>query len=203
MCRLASCGSPTWPSQCACVRGVAAGSWELCCWRVLYAWAANSQVHFTPRRWVQLKADSSVGDTPAAGDSGSGAPALTSAWPHERMCHTLTPLADGRALLLGGRWRDGICDDAWWLAPVGGQRGWGGAVTHGAAVRPLRACGWCLCSACICHVDTPPPFPLSRRSLLACRSRPCCKQERALPRQMVHRRPQRPPPGACCLCRPS
>ena len=52
-----------------------------------------------------------------AGGGGIGAPHGAD-WPSERMAHTLTPLADGRALLLGGRWREGICSDAWWLQLV-------------------------------------------------------------------------------------
>ncbi|GLI63873.1 hypothetical protein VaNZ11_006989 [Volvox africanus] len=40
------------------------------------------------------------------------------ALPLERMCHSLVtvgPEAMGRLLLLGGRKREGICEDAWWL----------------------------------------------------------------------------------------
>ncbi|GIL71341.1 hypothetical protein Vretimale_2762 [Volvox reticuliferus] len=40
------------------------------------------------------------------------------ALPLERMCHSLVtvgPEATGRLLLLGGRKREGICEDAWWL----------------------------------------------------------------------------------------
>ncbi|GLC56715.1 hypothetical protein PLESTB_001138000 [Pleodorina starrii] len=37
--------------------------------------------------------------------------------PQERMCHSLLPVgSEGRLLLVGGRKRDGICADAWWLA---------------------------------------------------------------------------------------
>lgn len=38
--------------------------------------------------------------------------------PCERMCHSLTPLPDGRLLLLGGRHKEGICKDLWWLDTV-------------------------------------------------------------------------------------
>lgn len=34
------------------------------------------------------------------------------------MCHTLARLSSGRAVLLGGRARDGVCEDAWWFDPV-------------------------------------------------------------------------------------
>jgi hypothetical protein len=80
-------------------------------------------------RWLELRPDS---HTPAAAAAGAGSEggqlSATSsdagspeapAWPRERMCATLTPTRDGRMLLLGGRWRDGVCDDAWWLQPVG------------------------------------------------------------------------------------
>jgi host cell factor len=40
--------------------------------------------------------------------------------PQERMCHTLTALPDGSLLLLGGRKREGICEDAW-LLDVSGE----------------------------------------------------------------------------------
>jgi hypothetical protein len=35
------------------------------------------------------------------------------------MCHSMTPLPDGRILLLGGRQKEGICKDMWWLDAVG------------------------------------------------------------------------------------
>jgi hypothetical protein len=54
-------------------------------------------------RWVQL---------PAVDEAGSG--------PCERMCHSMTPLPDGRTLLLGGRQKEGICKDMWWLDAVSG-----------------------------------------------------------------------------------
>lgn len=38
--------------------------------------------------------------------------------PCERMCHSLTCLADGRLLLLGGRTKEGLCRDVWTLAMV-------------------------------------------------------------------------------------
>jgi hypothetical protein len=34
------------------------------------------------------------------------------------MCHSLTGLPDGRVLLLGGRNKEGICHDQWWLEQV-------------------------------------------------------------------------------------
>ncbi|WIA20924.1 hypothetical protein OEZ85_005266 [Tetradesmus obliquus] len=52
--------------------------------------------------WVQL---------PAADEAGAG--------PCERMCHSMTPLPDGRMLLLGGRQKEGICKDLWWLDAAG------------------------------------------------------------------------------------
>jgi hypothetical protein len=35
----------------------------------------------------------------------------------------MTPLPDGRMLLLGGRQKEGICKDMWWLDAVSGTRG--------------------------------------------------------------------------------
>lgn len=40
------------------------------------------------------------------------------AGPCERMCHSMTGLRDGRLLLLGGRHKEGICRDMWWLDAV-------------------------------------------------------------------------------------
>lgn len=34
------------------------------------------------------------------------------------MCHSLTPLPDGRLLVFGGRNKDGICSDMWLLDTV-------------------------------------------------------------------------------------
>jgi hypothetical protein len=34
------------------------------------------------------------------------------------MCASLTRVPDGRLLLLGGRNKDGICRDNWWLQEV-------------------------------------------------------------------------------------
>ncbi|KIZ03963.1 hypothetical protein MNEG_3997 [Monoraphidium neglectum] len=72
--------------------------------------------------WVQLPQPSSGAPASAAASSqpaspAGSSPAAPAAWPRERMCATLTPLRDGRVLLLGGRWREGICDDLWWLEP--------------------------------------------------------------------------------------
>ncbi|KAG2448710.1 hypothetical protein HYH02_006066 [Chlamydomonas schloesseri] len=35
--------------------------------------------------------------------------------PVERMCHSLVAVGEGRLLLVGGRKRDGICAESWWL----------------------------------------------------------------------------------------
>lgn len=40
------------------------------------------------------------------------------------MCHSLTTLSDGRMLLLGGRHKEGICRDMWWLEMVSGSVSW-------------------------------------------------------------------------------
>ncbi|MEW5302348.1 MAG: hypothetical protein WDW36_005145 [Sanguina aurantia] len=44
--------------------------------------------------------------------------------PCERMCHSLTCLADGRLLLLGGRTKEGLCADVWTLAVVSVSSVW-------------------------------------------------------------------------------
>lgn len=43
--------------------------------------------------------------------------------PSERMCHSLTAMGGERLLLVGGRQREGICKEAWWLSMVRGGRG--------------------------------------------------------------------------------
>jgi hypothetical protein len=43
------------------------------------------------------------------------------------MCHSMTALPDGRMLLLGGRQKEGICKDLWWLD----------AVSNAAAATPV------------------------------------------------------------------
>jgi hypothetical protein len=63
-------------------------------------------------RWVQLPA--------AVEEAGL--------WPCERMCHSMTALPDGRMLLLGGRHKEGICKDLWWLDMVS---------TYNAAICPM------------------------------------------------------------------
>ncbi len=58
--------------------------------------------HLPHRSWVQAEADQAPERLPT-----------------ERMCHSATALPDGRVLLLGGRRKEGICQDIWWLeAPV-------------------------------------------------------------------------------------
>lgn len=68
---------------------------------------------------MQLAADG--GNQPLAApavDAGAVAGGAAPVTPRECMCHSLTPLEDGRALLLGGRRREGICKDAFWLQLV-------------------------------------------------------------------------------------
>lgn len=54
-------------------------------------------------------------------------------WPCERMCHSMTPLPDGRLLVFGGRNKEGICSDMWLLDTVSG----------------VLLQGLCVCLACV------------------------------------------------------
>ncbi|GBF95583.1 hypothetical protein Rsub_08564 [Raphidocelis subcapitata] len=89
--------------------------------------AANTWVHIQPE------------GSPPPADGDSAAAAAPPPWPCERMCHTLTPLPDGRVLLLGGRCREGIRDDAWWFVPPKNLPSLATAAAPGAAAAQTGA----------------------------------------------------------------
>eukprot|EP00775_Hariotina_reticulata_P005010 gene5010-5251_t len=56
------------------------------------------------------------GEAAGAGSAAAGGGGGGGGVPSERMCHSLSRLPGGRLLLLGGRHKDGICQDQWWLS---------------------------------------------------------------------------------------
>ncbi|KAL6764475.1 hypothetical protein V8C86DRAFT_1592041 [Haematococcus lacustris] len=71
--------------------------------------------------WSKINPERSSSAPPSAavqllGNSSHTAHSLSQPWPPERMCHSMAALSGGRLLLVGGRRKEGICQDVWWLA---------------------------------------------------------------------------------------
>lgn len=125
----------------------------------------DSHLHnfMPPYSWSRLEQQQQQQDNdspPSTPSTTSTTSTATPPGPGARMCHTLTALSSGRMLLLGGRRKEGICEEAWWMEPFGGS-GWGGGgggdggsgngAMYSAAAAPMHS------AAAAPTLSVPPP----------------------------------------------